>query len=89
MLGGRHVHLARGVAQSTEIWSRRVVICFWVFFSMSQRNLLQSFVVGNAFYISEEQAVNTPSRQDGVNAATEKSLRSYACELMQEAAILL
>ena len=56
---------------------------------MSQRNLLQSFVVGNAFYISEEQAVNTPSRQDGVDAATERSLRSYACELMQEAAILL
>eukprot|EP01047_Picozoa_sp_COSAG01_P078489 COSAG01_NODE_14519_length_1444_cov_1.747212_3_plen_62_part_00 len=56
---------------------------------MATRNILQSFVVGNHFYITEEQAQRTPSRVDGVSASVERGLRAYACELMQEAAILL
>ena len=49
----------------------------------------QSFVVGNHFYVTEDQAQNTPSRADNISAAVEKNLRSYGSELMQEAAILL
>ena len=55
----------------------------------SGRDVLQSFVVGNHFYITEDQSKNTPSRQDGVSAQVERRLRSYAGELMQEATILL
>lgn len=53
------------------------------------RDVLQSFVVGNHFYITEEQSRNTPSRADGISERTERHLRSYAGELMQEATILL
>lgn len=53
------------------------------------QHLLQSFVLGNHFYVSREEAANTPSRLDGVSLAVERSLRARACELMQEASILL
>lgn len=53
------------------------------------REVLQSFVVGNHFYITPEQSLNTPSRRDGISERTERQLRAYAGELMQEATILL
>ena len=54
-----------------------------------QQHMLQSFVVGNHFYITDDQSANTPSRQDGIGEGVERRLRSYAGELMQEATILL
>ena len=42
------------------------------------REQLQSFVVGNHFYITDDQSSNTPSRQDGISEGVERRLRS--CE---------
>ena len=53
------------------------------------REVLQSFVVGNHFYITDEQSRRTPSREDGISERVERRLRSYAGELMQEATVLL
>ena len=39
------------------------------------RDVLQSFVVGNHFYITEEQSRNTPSREDGISEGVERRLR--------------
>lgn len=43
----------------------------------------------DTFYPTEEQLRDSPSRRDGVDEATEARLRSYGCELVQEAGILL
>lgn len=51
--------------------------------------MLQSFVVGNHFYITEEQAKRTPSRADNISVGLERRMRTYGCELIQEGAILL
>jgi hypothetical protein len=42
---------------------------------------MQSFVVGNAFYITEQQAEKTPSREDGVSRTMERRLRVYGSPL--------
>ncbi|CAF2160755.1 unnamed protein product, partial [Brassica napus] len=41
------------------------------------------------FYLPEEQIKNSPSRKDGIDEATETTLRIYGCDLIQEAGILL
>lgn len=41
------------------------------------------------FYLSSEQLENSPSRQQGIDAETETTLRFYACDLIQEAGLLL
>lgn len=43
----------------------------------------------NDFYLSDEQLQNSPSRQDGVDEATENQLRQFGCDLIQEAGVLL
>lgn len=41
------------------------------------------------FYLPEEQIKNSPSRKDGIDEATETTLKIYGCDLIQEAGILL
>ncbi|KAJ8765889.1 hypothetical protein K2173_020405 [Erythroxylum novogranatense] len=41
------------------------------------------------FYLSDEQLENSPSRKDGIDKATETTLRIYGCDLIQESGILL
>ncbi|GLT66854.1 hypothetical protein SLA2020_391980 [Shorea laevis] len=41
------------------------------------------------FYLTDEQLQNTPSRKDGIDEATETTLRIYGCDLIQESGILL
>ncbi|XP_021894575.1 cyclin-L1-1, partial [Carica papaya] len=41
------------------------------------------------FYLTHEQLMNTPSRKDGIDEATETTLRIYGCDLIQESGILL
>lgn len=41
------------------------------------------------FYLSAEALATSPSRADGVDAATETQLRRYGCDAIQEAGILL
>ena len=41
------------------------------------------------FYLTDEQLEASPSRQDGIDAATEATLRHYGAELIQRAGILL
>ncbi|GAB4814067.1 hypothetical protein N2152v2_001113 [Parachlorella kessleri] len=43
----------------------------------------------DSFYLSDEQLATSPSRQDGVDEATENQLRQFGCDLIQEAGILL
>ncbi|XP_022932108.1 cyclin-L1-1-like isoform X5 [Cucurbita moschata] len=43
----------------------------------------------DTFYLTDEQLTNSPSRKDGIDEATETSLRIYGCDLIQEAGILL
>ncbi|CAJ1976258.1 unnamed protein product [Sphenostylis stenocarpa] len=43
----------------------------------------------DTFYLSEEQLTNSPSRKDGIDEATETTLRIYGCDLVQESGILL
>ena len=40
-------------------------------------------------YITEEQSRNPPSRGDNIDEETEITLRTYGCELIQQAGILL
>lgn len=40
-------------------------------------------------YFSEQEIENTPSRKDGVDSVTERKLRIYGCEIIQDAGILL
>lgn len=46
-------------------------------------------VVRNPFYLSNEQATATPSRQDNITESQEFIQRAYGCELIQECGILL
>ncbi|GAX75351.1 hypothetical protein CEUSTIGMA_g2795.t1 [Chlamydomonas eustigma] len=41
------------------------------------------------FYLSDAELDNSPSRQDGIDANTESTLRHYGAELIQKAGILL
>ncbi|KAK2633886.1 hypothetical protein Ddye_028678 [Dipteronia dyeriana] len=41
------------------------------------------------FYLTDEQLDNSPSRKDGIDKATETTLRIYGCDLIQESGILL
>lgn len=41
------------------------------------------------FYLTDDQLKNSPSRKDGIDEATETSLRIYGCDLIQESGILL
>ncbi|KAL1547784.1 Cyclin-L1-1 [Salvia divinorum] len=43
----------------------------------------------DTFYLSEEQLKSSPSRKDGIDEATETTLRIYGCDLIQESGILL
>ncbi|KAJ7969160.1 Cyclin-L1-1 [Quillaja saponaria] len=43
----------------------------------------------DTFYLTEEQLQNSPSRKDGIDEATETTLRIYGCDLIQESGILL
>lgn len=43
----------------------------------------------DTFYLTDEQLENTPSRKDGIDEATETTLRIYGCDLIQESGILL
>ena len=43
----------------------------------------------DTFYLTDEQLQDTPSRKDGVDEATETTLRIYGCDLIQESGILL
>ncbi|XP_043708003.1 cyclin-L1-1 isoform X1 [Telopea speciosissima] len=43
----------------------------------------------DTFYLTDEQLKNSPSRKDGVDEATETTLRIYGCDLIQESGILL
>ncbi|KAF3954363.1 hypothetical protein CMV_020282 [Castanea mollissima] len=41
------------------------------------------------FYLTDEQLKNSPSRKDGIDEATETTLRIYGCDLIQKSSILL
>lgn len=41
------------------------------------------------FYLTDEQLKDSPSRKDGIDEATETTLRIYGCDLIQESGILL
>ncbi|KAL4429015.1 hypothetical protein ABPG77_006054 [Micractinium sp. CCAP 211/92] len=41
------------------------------------------------FYLTKEQLEASPSRADGIDAATEAELRRYCCDVVAEAAVLL
>ncbi|KAE8679460.1 Cyclin-L1-1 [Hibiscus syriacus] len=41
------------------------------------------------FYLTDEQLKNSPSSKDGIDEATETTLRIYGCDLIQESGILL
>nr|XP_043615209.1 cyclin-L1-1 [Erigeron canadensis] len=43
----------------------------------------------DTFYLTDEELQNTPSRKDGIDEATETTLRIYGCDLIQESGILL
>ncbi|XAR52532.1 hypothetical protein NMG60_11020662 [Bertholletia excelsa] len=43
----------------------------------------------DTFYLTDEQLKNSPSRKDGIDEATEMTLRIYGCDLIQESGILL
>ncbi|KAJ4956976.1 hypothetical protein NE237_013759 [Protea cynaroides] len=43
----------------------------------------------DTFYLTDEQLINSPSRKDDINEATETTLRIYGCDLIQESGILL
>ncbi|KAI4301858.1 hypothetical protein L6164_035096 [Bauhinia variegata] len=43
----------------------------------------------DTFYLTDEQLNNSPSRKDGIDEATETTLRIYGCDLIQESGILL
>ncbi|KAF7817873.1 cyclin-L1-1-like isoform X1 [Senna tora] len=43
----------------------------------------------DTFYLTDEQLKNSPSRKDGIDEATETTLRIYGSDLIQESGILL
>ncbi|KAK2977361.1 hypothetical protein RJ640_013340 [Escallonia rubra] len=43
----------------------------------------------DTFYLTDEQLQNSPSRKDGIDEATETTLRIYGCDLIQGSGILL
>ncbi|KAF0917287.1 hypothetical protein E2562_017463 [Oryza meyeriana var. granulata] len=43
----------------------------------------------DTFYLTDEQLLDSPSRKDGIDEATETALRVYGCDLIQESGILL
>ena len=47
------------------------------------------YKVIDIFYLIDEQLKNSPSRKDGINEATETTLRIYGCDLIQKNNILL
>lgn len=51
--------------------------------------MLTQEVALDTFYLKPEELQKTPSRQAGIDAETEKTLRIFGCDLIQEAGILL
>ena len=47
------------------------------------------YTVIDIFYLIDEQLKNSPSRKDGINEATQTTLRIYGCNLIQKNSILL
>ena len=47
------------------------------------------YTIIDIFYLTDEQLKNSPSRKDGIDEATETTLRIYGCDLIQESGILL
>ncbi|CAH1450321.1 unnamed protein product [Lactuca virosa] len=47
------------------------------------------YTATDTFYLTDEHLENTPSRKDGIDKATETTLRIYGCDLIQESGILL
>ncbi|KAE8684905.1 Cyclin-L1-1 [Hibiscus syriacus] len=47
------------------------------------------YTVIDNFYLTDEQLKNSPSTKDGIDEATEITLRIYGCDLIQESGILL
>ena len=43
----------------------------------------------DVFYVTDDELENSPSRAAGVSKEVETTLRIYACEVIQEAGILL
>lgn len=43
----------------------------------------------DTFYLTDQQLKTSPSRKDGIDEATETTLRIYGCDLIQESGILL
>ncbi|KAK6120401.1 hypothetical protein DH2020_045881 [Rehmannia glutinosa] len=43
----------------------------------------------DTFYLTDEELKNSPSSKDGIDEATETTLRIYGCDLIQESGILL
>jgi hypothetical protein len=51
--------------------------------------MLCNALIDNFYLNNEELQEGSPSRQDGIDAATETTLRHYGAELVQKAGILL
>ena len=58
------------------------------FLSLRRKSSMLCNGVDN-FYLTDEQLENSPSRNDGVDAETETTLRQYGAEMIQKASILL
>lgn len=52
-----------------------------------RKNMIYTAI--DTFYLTEEQLKNSPSSKDGIDEATETTLRIYGCDLIQESGILL
>jgi hypothetical protein len=50
---------------------------------------LQIYTTGGNFYLPAEALAASPSRADGIDAATEAELRRYCCDVVAESVVLL
>lgn len=71
--------------------TKEPVISIWeaVLMSIFLFTGLMIYTAIDTFYLTDEQLTNSPSRKDGIDEATETTLRIYGCDLIQEAGILL
>ncbi|KAL5140287.1 Cyclin-L1-1 [Glycine soja] len=51
---------------------------------MGVKNKGMIYTAIDTFYLTDEQLANSPSRKDGIDGATETTLRIYGCDLIQE-----
>lgn len=67
------------------------LICYFVaaYWSLLVLWLTMIYTAIDNFYLTDEQLKNSPSRKDGIDEATEITLRIYGCDLIQESGILL